>query len=284
MGKWRALLPITLALVVATSGSIFLYKWIQTQTTPKEAVTIESEAVPVAVVAVDLPWGTKLEQEMMKTTLFLKESLPPGYSSDTASLENRVLIAHIKQNEPITKSKLAPENVTNGGISAIVKPGNRAIAVKGDKVIGISGFILPGNRVDVLVTLTEPKTKKEVTKIVLENTLVLATGTQMQEDSKGKPAPVDVYTLEVKPDDAEKLGLASSQGKLQFALRNITDDETVLTRGATITQTLLSLHKASHKVRKIKRGKPRPQRVTMTTVEVIKGDKVTKKNLKVGKL
>jgi pilus assembly protein CpaB len=230
----------------------------------------------VAVAAVDLPWGTKLERDMIKTVAFLKESLPPGYSSDASAIENRILITQIKQNEPIVEYRLAPEGVTGAGVSAIVKPGNRAIAVKGDKVIGISGFIVPGNRVDVLVTLTDPRKKREVTKVVLENVLVLATGSQMQQGEEGKPAPVDVYTLEVTPEDAEKLCLVATQGRLQFALRNITDSETVLTYGATTSGALASFMP----VRKVTKGRP----ATVTTVQIIKGNSVTKKSVRMNSL
>ena len=158
----------------------------------------------------------------------------------------------------------------------MIKPGMRAIAVKGDKVIGISGFIQPGNRVDVLVTLKDPKTKNETTKMVLSNVLVLATGTEVQEKQDGKPSPVDVYTLEVDPEQGERLGLAAAEGKLQFALRNTLDTETVLTKGATITQTLASLRGADPKVNtptKVRTWAPRKQ---STIVETIKGDKVSK--------
>jgi pilus assembly protein CpaB len=163
-------------------------------------------------------------------------------------------------------------------VSAVITPGKRAIAVKGDKVIGISGFILPGNRVDVLVTMTDPRTKSEVTKLVLENVPILATGTQIQENGKGEPAPVDVYTLEVAPEEGEKLALAATRGKLQFALRNITDGETVRTRGATISQTLASLSQPSSKPtsKNRRRGTPRQS----VTVEVIKGNEVSKKKMK----
>ena len=100
-------------------------------------------------------------------------------------MEGRVLIVSLKQNEPILETKLAPTSVSTGGVSAVVTPGKRAISVKGDKVLGISGFIKPGNRVDVLVTLKHGK-KKETTKIVLENVLVLATGKEIQENDKGE--------------------------------------------------------------------------------------------------
>ena len=266
MKRWRAILPIFLALVVALTASFFLYKWLQRQRAPKEVVkVVESEAVPVVVAAVDLPWGTKLNSEMIKRTPYLKESLPPGYFSDSDAMEGRVLIVSLKQNEPILETKLAPTSVSTGGVSAVVTPGKRAISVKGDKVLGISGFIKPGNRVDVLVTLKHGK-KQETTKIVLENVLVLATGKEIQENDKGNPSPVDVYTMEVTPEEGEKLTLAASKGKLQFALRNVTDVEIVLTKGATINKTLSSFRP------------PVPPRVrrSRAKVQVIKGSKSKK--------
>ncbi|MBW2439775.1 MAG: Flp pilus assembly protein CpaB [Deltaproteobacteria bacterium] len=278
MRRWKALIPVALALIISVAGSGLLYKWLKSQTAPRETVKVESEAVPVAVAAADLPWGTKIKSEMIKTIPFLKESLPAGYVENAATLHGRVLIAPLKTNEPVTEHRLAPTSVTVGGVSAVIKPGKRAIAVKGDKVIGISGFILPGNRVDVLVTMTDPRTKSEVTKLVLENVPVLATGTQLQENGKDEPAPVDVYTLEVAPEEGEKLALAAARGKLQFALRNITDGETVRTRGATISQTLASLSQTSSKPVSEKRRRWAPKQ--SVTVEVIKGSEVSKKKMK----
>jgi pilus assembly protein CpaB len=292
MGRWKAFIPIVLALVIAAGGSLFLYRWLQIKTQPKETVKVETQAVPVAVAAVNIPWGTKLKRGMIKTVPYLTESLPTGYSSDRGKLEGRVAIAALKQNEAITEAKLAPTSVEVGGVSAIVKPGRRAIAVKGDKVIGLSGFILPGSSVDVLVTLTDPGTKSKVTKTVLEKIPVLATGTEIQENDEGDPAPVDVYTLEVTPEQAEKLALAATQGKIQFALRNVTDKEPVLTRGATIPQTLSSLRAPEPSpAPKAVRKKPRVRRKTTSvrktiappkpekrffTIEIIKGDKLSK--------
>ena len=281
MGKYKAIIPFVLAFVIAATGSFFLYQWLKNQKSPKDVVNAApTNAVPVAVAAVDLPWGTKLNKEMIKTVMFLKESLPDGVFSEPNALEGRVSIVPLKQNEPITESRLAPDTVTAGGVSAIVKPGKRALAVKGDKVIGISGFINPGNKVDVFVTMTDPRNKMEVTKIVLQNIQVLATGTEVKENGKGAPSPVDVYTLEVSPEEGEKLALAASEGKLQFALRNVTDGETVLTKGANIPQTLASFlgndpkQKASNADKGNKKWIPRKK---TTTVEIIKGDKVSRK-------
>jgi pilus assembly protein CpaB len=295
--NWKTLIPIAISILIAAAGSFFLYKWMDRQKTPTEVVkVVEKEAVPVAVAGVNLPWGTKIKPEMVKTTPFLKQSLPTGFFASPADLKDRVILTPLKMNEPITEDKLAPISVKTGGVSAILKPGTRAIAVKGDKVSGISGFINPGNRVDVIVTVTDPTIKKVKSKIVLENLLVLATGTQIQKNEKGEPMPVDVYTLEVTPHQAEKVALAGSQGRLNFALRNTTDAENNWTKGITIPQLLASSDyyevtavtpekrqsskreeiKASakpKKIRKKRKWKPR----SSVTVEMIKGIELKKK-------
>jgi pilus assembly protein CpaB len=296
MGKLRALVPIALSLIIAIAGTVFLYKWIERQRGPKEIVQVEKmDAAPIVVSAGNLPWGTKLKPEMIKMAPYLKESLPVGYFSSSIDLKDRVIIAPLKLNEPITESKLAPTSVKTGGVSAVLKPGMRAIAVKGDKIIGISGFINPGNRVDVIVTVEEPKTKKIKSKIFLENTAVLATGTQIERNEKGEPMPVDVYTLEVTPKQAEKVALAASEGRLQFALRGVTDSEDLRTKGVTVPELLahqrwsdqqkiapknpvdsnknVSRKRVNRNSVKKKRWVPRGS----VTVEIIKGTKITKK-------
>ena len=280
MRKWKAIAPILLSLVIALGGSFYLYRWINSRTTSKQTVKVASDAIPVMVAAVDLSWGTKLTPEMVKKVPYLKESLPAGYFSESEALKDRIVVAPLKQGDPVVEHRLAPIDVKTGGVSAILAAGKRAIAVKGDKVIGISGFINPRNRVDVLATMTDPVNKKEKTKLILENIPVLATGTLMEDNGKGEPSPVDVYTLEVTPEEGEKLALASTMGKLQFALRNVTDAESVLTRGATISKTLASLSWADPpkpvKAKAPKKWTPAPY----TTVEVIKGNEMSKKQLK----
>ncbi len=136
---------------------------------------------------------------------------------------------------------------------------------------------------DVLVTIEDPKTKQDITKVVLEDILVLATGVEVEKNEKKgegeKTSPVDVYTLEVTPDEGEKLSLAATQGKLHFALRNAIDKETVLTAGATIPKTLSSYQsdvqlKPEPKKTEPGEPKPKPERAAFN-VEIIKGDKVS---------
>ena len=277
MGKWKTIAPIVISIVIAIAGSVFIYKWINSKTAPKDVVKVEAEAVPIAVAAVDLQWGTKLKPEMITKASYLKESLPVGNFTNTSDLDNRVIIASIKKGEPIVEHRLAPTSIKTGGVSVVLESGKRAVSVKGDKVMGISGFVNPGNRVDVLVTLKDPRTKQDKTKVVLENIPVLATGTQIQKNEKGEPAPVDVYTLEVSLEDAEKLSLAASRGKLNFALRNITDAEPVLTKGTTISQVLASLSMKTPKGKMKTKWQPRPSSVT---VEVIKGNNLKKEKVK----
>jgi pilus assembly protein CpaB len=294
MGKLKPVVPIVLSLIIAVAGTIYLYKWVERQRGPKEVVQLENiEAAPIVVSAGNLTWGTKLKPEMIKMAPYLKESLPVGYFSSADDLKDRVIISPLKLNEAITEDKLAPTSVKTGGVSAVLKLGMRAIAVKGDKVIGISGFINPGNRVDVIVTVEEPKTKKIKSKIFLKNIAVLATGTQIEKNEKGEPMPVDVYTLEVTPKQAEKVSLAASEGRLQFALRGVIDSENLLTKGVTIPELLATQgwsdqnknaskntanlnKKVSHK-RINKNSVKRWIRRGSVTVEIIKGTKIEKK-------
>jgi pilus assembly protein CpaB len=239
MSKYKPLLLLTAAVVVALITSVMAYNWLKKEADVKKA-TIETR--PVAVAAADLPWGTALSREMIKTTPYLKGSLQDGDCfADPASLVGKVLVMPVKANEPILRSRLAPDGISTGGVAAVVDPDKRAMAVKVDKVIGVSGFVHPGNRVDVLVSLQrEGKKDMPITKIVLQDILVLATGTQIEHKSKSeKPAEVDVITLEVTPEQAEKLALATSEGRIQLALRNYKSSGEVATRGETIS-TLLS--------------------------------------------
>ena len=296
MGKFKALTPIAISLIIAVTGTVFLYKWVQRQRGPQEIVQVEKvDAAPVAVAAGNLTWGTKLKPEMIKMAPYLEESLPIGYFSSTTDLKDRVIVAPLMLNEPITEAKLAPTSVKTGGVSAVLKPGMRAIAVKGDKIIGISGFINPGNRVDVIVTVEEPKTKKIKSKIFLENTAVLATGTQIEKNEKGEPMPVDVYTLEVTPEQAEKVALAASEGRLQFALRGVIDSEDLLTKGVTIPelfeyqrwseQQKIKPKNTKYSNKKVNRKRVKSKSIRKkrwvprgsVTVEIIKGTKIEKK-------
>ena len=277
------LVPI-LVMVIATgtalAAALLTYNKLQ-----NKPVTIVEEGsvdtLPVAVAKTDLSWGTSIDKSMIKMIPYLKESLPSGYFSDHLALEGRILIYPIKINEPIFESRLAPTSVTSGGVAAMLSPKKRAMSVKVDKVSGISGFIYPGNRVDVLVTTKHKRgdtSSLSVTKTVLENILVLATGPEMGNDDKQKKSKkaVDVITLEVTPEEGEKLALSTNKGTIQLALRNFTDTEDVFTQGSTI-KTLLASYRENDqsKVSKVTEIISKPEtRQELYTVTVIKGTNV----------
>jgi pilus assembly protein CpaB len=239
MDRWRVVVPIVLALVVAVVSSVFIYKWMKKQTAPKDVAKIEEVKLKeVATAEVNLPVGTQLKAEMIKSVSFLENSLPPGYFSDPNELVGRVVIAPLERKELILESRLAPKDVKRGGMAAILKPGKRAISIAGNKALGVSGLVNPGDRVDILLTTTAGE--GQINKTIFENVLILATGTQLSKNPEGNTSPVDSYTLEVTPEQAEKVILAQSTGKIHFALRSVLDRQTVLTTGATSPEILAS--------------------------------------------
>src|SRR5207253_8125435 len=157
---------------------------------------------------------------------FPKESTPDGAFESAEKLAGRVAVTNIAPREPITEARLAPEG-TAGGLSAVIPEGYRAMTVKVDDVVGISGFIMPGTLVDVVVTI-DPAEKAgmqdPISKIVLQNIKVLANGQNIDKPQDQREAnSVKAVTLLVTPEQAEKLALASSEGRLQLVMRNSID-------------------------------------------------------------
>lgn len=280
MRTYRPWISLGVAFIVASITSLLIYNYLQKST---RIVEVKLETLPIATAVADIGWGTRITEEMIKPVDFLKTTVPPGCFSNGDSPVGRVVIFPIKANEPILESRLAPTGIKSGGVAAVVSQKKRAIAVKVDKVIGVSGFIHHGNRVDVLVTIPNGKNSEPITKTVLENILVLTVGPELEKKGKDeKPSDVDVITLEVTPEEGEKLALASNEGKLQLALRNFSDTEDVLTRGVTIPTLLASYSMGPVRGTnpKGKRSVQKPLRAPVQKsppliVELVKGNKVT---------
>jgi pilus assembly protein CpaB len=273
MGKYKPIILLALGFVLALVTSIITYDWLQKKA--EADITKPLQTQEVAIAKMDVTWGDVMTEDMVDMVPYLKDTLPEGHFTDKSSLEGRVVITPIKAKEPVFESSLAPTSVTNGGVAAVISPNKRAMAVKVDKVIGVSGFIHPGNRVDVLVTLRKSDKKDPITKTVLENIHVLAAGTKVEKDSKGKKSvKVDVITLEVDPIEAEKLAHAATEGKIQLAMRNFTDTDDVLTSGSTRTTLLASYSKAK------KRKAYKRKKSNTYTVEMIKGTDVSRVRIK----
>ena len=167
MTKRGPVIVLGIGILIALIVSLVSYKVLKSKAQKQVQV---QETVDIAVAAVDMAWGTVLDKQMVKTAPYLRKSLPAGYHTGAATLEGRVLVYPVKANEPIFESSLAPTSMKSGGMAAVVKPNKRAMAVKVDKVVGVSGFVFPGNRVDILVTLKEQgENKAAITKTVLEN-------------------------------------------------------------------------------------------------------------------
>jgi len=271
MPRSRPLLFLGLAVGIAFITSLMMYQWLNQAKAAKSDTAVAIKTNRVAVVTVDLPWGTKLSDEMIELVSYPSGYLPEGSFESRVPLLDRVLTTNLKRNEPIIESKLAPQSVTTGGVAAVMHRDHRAMAIRVDDVVGVAGFVKPGDRVDVMVTLHQShESKHAVTKIVLQNTLVLASGTEMERKGKDLEAtPVKVITLEVTPQEAELLGHAGSEGSLRLVLRNPLNSLSVTTRGATVD----SLLTAYRPVEKKAASKPPPE--AETKVQVIKGGTVS---------
>ena len=188
----------------------------------------------VAVAKVAIPIGSKIIPEQIMVVQFPKESTPDGAYDSAEKLAGRVAVVNIAAREPITESRLAAEG-TAAGLSAIIPEGYRAMTVKVDDAAGISGFIQPGTMVDVVVTIdpAEGAARQDpVSKIVLQNIKVLASGQNIDKPENEREATsVKAVTLQVTPEQAEKLALASAEGKLQLVMRNQIDQGDEQTKG-----------------------------------------------------
>ncbi len=195
-------------------------------------------ALSVAVAARDLPLGTVVTDADVKLVRWPEEALPAGYVAARAPVLGRGTITAVRLNEPLLEGKLAPRQA-GGGLAIAIPPGMRAMSVKVDEVVGVAGFVLPGTRVDVVVTITPPGDRNEpISRVVLQNIQALAAGQRIQTDADGKPVTTTVITLLVRPEDAEKLALAAAQGRIQLALRNTVDVTDVPTAGARVAALL----------------------------------------------
>ena len=198
-----------------------------------QAYTKNLNGVVVAKVAV--PLGTKIIAEQLAVVQFPAESTPDGAFQAVDKLVGRVAVVNIAPREPITEARLAPEG-TAGGLSAVIPEGYRAMTVKVDDVVGISGFIMPGTLVDVVVVIVPNdngvQAQDPFSKIVLQNIKVLANGQNIDKPESAREAnSVKAVTLLVTPEQAEKLALATSEGKLQLVMRNSIDQGDEQTQG-----------------------------------------------------
>jgi pilus assembly protein CpaB len=230
MKNKRAFIVMALAIVFGLTAVALASRWLLSQPA--------ASANRIVVANADINLGQRLTPEMLKLADWPAESVPKGAYTDPQKLGGRVLKSSVQAGEPVSEAKLAPSG-TLGGLSALINEGKRAITVRVNDVIGVAGFALPGNYVDIIVsTQKDPEPgvtgthEQNISKIVLERILVLAVAQEVNRDET-KPKVVNAVTLEVTPEQAEKLDLARSVGTLSLALRNQVDPEPAMTSGAT---------------------------------------------------
>ena len=272
----------TILLLAMTVGAIFAfstYKFVQA--TPERAAS--AKMTPVVVAASSLDLGAALRAEDMRTINWPAEAVPAGTFSNPQELVGRGLITPVAQNEPLLPTKLAPVGA-GSGLPPMIPDGMRAVSVRVNDVIGVAGYVLPGSKVDVLVTVSPTNQTTDMTsKVILTNVTVLTAGTRIERDVEkdNKPVSVSVVTLLVDPLQAEALTLASTEGKIQLALRNPLDKTMPSTPGIK-PAILLGQAAARAAVPVARSARPRevapvaapaPAPAPLPTVEIIRGDK-----------
>lgn len=219
MNTNRLLIGLLIALVIAFLLSSFVYKQFQ-----KASVTQPTTTQPLVVASIPLPLGTRLDASNTRVIQWPANHQVGGMFSKQEDIMNRAIITALAENEPVLESKLAPKE-SGAGLSATIPEGMRGVAVAVNEVVGVAGFVIPGTMVDVLVTgrPVGNAVSGDITRTVLENVRVLAAGQKIEHDREGKPQTVAVITLLVTPDEASKLVMASTDGRIQLALRNTVD-------------------------------------------------------------
>jgi pilus assembly protein CpaB len=265
---------LVLSVIIGLGATIVAAGWISQQG--------QVASAKVVVAAGDIQLGSRLTPQMLKTVEWPSGSIPPGAVAKADALEDRVVKTSVLRGEPILEAKLAAVG-SKGGLSAVIPEGKRAMTVRVNDVIGVAGFALPGNHVDIVVNTQldgDGRGDRQISKIVLEHILVLAVAQEASRDET-KPRVVNAVTLELTPEQAEKLDLARSVGTLSLVLRNQIDKDGAETRGI-MKQQLLAGDKVQPQPEKkdvkpvrVVAAKKRPAVVTVAaskdTVEVIKG-------------
>src|SRR6202163_1758647 len=217
MNRTRLLLIGFVALALGAVVSYAVYRALQTRTGADVAPGVE-----VVVAANDIAVGAKVTESDVRLVRFPAADLPSNIFHLKTSVVGRGAILPIARGELFLPNKLAGENA-GAGMQSLIPPGMRAVSVRVNEVIGVAGFVVPGTRVDVLLTGNPTGASDQRTTTVLENVAVIATGQKLERNTAWEPQLTPVITLLVSPDDAQKLTLATSQGKIQLALRNPLD-------------------------------------------------------------
>jgi pilus assembly protein CpaB len=276
----RFLYVLAFALVVSGGATLLFYGLIRGRmSAPEQPVTTQ-----IIVAARNLEVGTLIRDTDLKTGPW-PGTVPQSALVKKEDVLGRGVISTIYLDEPVIDSRLAPKGA-GAGLAATIPPGMRAVAIRVNEVVGVAGFVLPGMRVDILISGTAPGSAPSLgtlSKTLLQNIQVLSAGQNIQKDTEGKPISVAVVNLLVTPDQAEILSLASNETKIQLVLRNPLDTQVTKTPGTAVahlfTGQKLALAEAPAQAprRAVVRQAPLPQPVKVIpaplVVEVLHGSK-----------
>jgi len=221
-----------LAVAIAAIAAYALYNYLKGQ---EQKVSEAVATQRVIVAAAEIPGGKTIEASQLKLADWPKASVPSGSFNANEQVVGRVAIQTIQTGDNVTEAKLVPKEGPISVLTYKIPEGHRAMTVSVDQVAGVAGFLTPGNMVDVVLTTTPLGSTQPISKIVLQNMPILAIG-QTVENREGKAVIVPTVTMDVTPEDAEKLAIASTQGRLQLVLRKSGDTEIAKTGGATVTK------------------------------------------------
>jgi pilus assembly protein CpaB len=271
MNRNRLLLIGVVALALGALVSLGVYQNLKSKTSRDTRPGVDA-----VVAAGDIQVGAKLSDGDVRVVHYPEGSMPPNIFHAKSEVVGRGVILPISQGEFILPSKLAGENA-GYGLPGLIPPGMRAMSVRVNEVVSVAGFVLPGTRVDVLLTGTPGGSGDQQTTTVLENVAVIATGQKLERNSAGEPQSSPVITLLVSPDDAQRLTLASTEGRIQLVLRNPLD-----TRQQDLNSVSTgSLYRRGAAPIPVAVTKPRPKHTTVEappvptvySIEVIRGNK-----------
>jgi pilus assembly protein CpaB len=272
MNRTRLLLIGAIALALGAFASFTVYRNLLSKTGSNA-----QPGVDVVIAAGDIQVGTKIDDKDVKVVHFPAADLPPNCFRAKSQVIGRGVVLPIAKGEFVLPNKLAGENA-GYGLPSLIPPGMRAVSVRVNEVVSVAGFVLPGTRVDVLLTGNPAGSTEQQTTTVLENVAVIATGQKLERNSAGEPQMTPVITLLVSPDDAQKLTLATTEGHIQLALRNPLDNKQqelpsvktgVLYRGASAPMSTVPRSKSKRTVINV----TVPPAPAFYQVEVIKGNK-----------
>src|ERR1700683_1392485 len=272
MNRTRLLMIGVVALALGAFVSLFVYK-----TLGGRPATVEAGA-DVIVAADDIQVGSRVEEHDVRIARFPATGLPPGAYTKRSQVMGRGVIILISRGEFVLPSRLAPENA-GSGLPALIPPGMRAVSVRVNEVVSVAGFVGPGTRVEVLLTGTPNGSSESQTNTVLQNVAVIASGQRLERNAAGEAQSTPVITLLASPEDAERLTLASAEGKIQLVLRNPLDThqdpvEAANAKGLYMGGTPVAA-RPHVTIRPVKQQKtePPPTSPSVLSIEVYQGDK-----------